>query len=352
LEPFQYELEVPLSKIRQAVSLASKERKVLFQASITDIMHQQQKDHPDLQIPLIFIILIKAIELNDGGINSEGIFRISPNHKEIQDTIECFEADLVQFETLNPFLATGVLKRWLRELKEPLISFSLYQSCLALGMQKVQDADQYNYLISQIPVPNQIMLKALINLARKIESNKVITKMNFSNLAIVLGPSILRSPDRTPSILLQNAQFEGSFIEKLFTLADTSGAEIPILEMFIEFEEKKNLEILSPTKSPSKYQSISKGTRPRTQRLKHSRNQTNLNSIFAIPGSENTNSQHPNTESNESSLSAQPEAPQVDDFEMFAPVPYPWIQCFDEQGYIYYYNPETETSQWEYPTMD
>jgi hypothetical protein len=319
-------------------------------------MNQQQKDLPELQVPAIFIILIKAIELNEGGIYSEGIFRISPNHKDIQDTVECFEADIIQFETLNPYLATGVLKRWLRELKEPLISHNLYKSCLALGMQKIQDPDQYNYIISQTPLPNQIMLKALIDLARKIESNKFITKMNFSSLAIVLGPSILRCLDRTPSVLLQNAQFEGSFIEKLLTLADTSGIVIPTLPIFKEIEEQKHIVEMLPSKSPTKYSTISKGTRPRTQRKKHTRNgNTNLNSIFAMVSANSEKADTPTPiqiSENDSSTQHQPQSEFSDDVEMFVPVPYPWIQCFDEEGYIYYYNPETEVSQWEYPAAE
>jgi hypothetical protein len=343
MEPFQYDLDVPLAKIRQAVSLAGKERKVLFQTTIPEIMIQQQKDDPELQLPKIFIILMKAIELIDDGVRSEGIFRISPNHKEIQDVIECFEADIIDFGNLNPYLASGVLKKWFRELKEPLIPFDMYRSCLALGIQKVDDAEQYDYIVSQLHPTNRSMLKCLVNLARMIESKKIDTKMNFGNLAIVLGPSILRNSDRTPAVLLQNAQFECSFVEKLLQVIDTNDAALPSLPLLKEFEDRKLLEDLSPSsktpRTPSKYLSMSKGTRPKTQRSKTARNPAHLKSLFDVAVSP-----IPNVEP----------APQIisDDVEMFVPVPYPWIQCFDEEGYIYYFNPETEVSQWEYPSAE
>jgi hypothetical protein len=322
LRPFEYDLDVPLPKIRHAVDLTGKKRKILFQTTISEIMEEQKKDEPHLPIPKIFIILMRAIELIDDGLTSEGIFRISPNHKEVQELIECLEGDVVEFAKLTPYVSTGILKKWLRDLKEPLVPFRMYNACVALGVQRTSDPEQYDYLASQLPPPNRIMLRALIGLARKIEANKQVTKMSFNNLAIVLGPSVLRTSDPDPSLIFQNGQFECCFMEKLLRHLSVDDTPLPELPMVKEYEERM-------ANNPA----VKKGTGSRKVKPSQGRVRTSsratLSQVF-----ENA----PIAASSDNLQSSDFK----EDFEMYAPVPHPWMQCFDDDGYIYYYNTETE----------
>eukprot|EP00475_Leptophrys_vorax_P002306 TRINITY_DN11295_c0_g2_i3.p1 TRINITY_DN11295_c0_g2~~TRINITY_DN11295_c0_g2_i3.p1 ORF type:complete len:636 (-),score=164.47 TRINITY_DN11295_c0_g2_i3:542-2308(-) len=329
LRRFEYDLDVPLAKIRHAVDLTGKKRRILFQTTIPEIMDEQKREDPSLPVPKIFIILMRAIELVDDGYLSEGIFRISPNHKEVQEMIECLEGDLVDFSRLTPYLATGILKKWLRDLKEPVIPYHMYNTCVALGVQRTSDPEQYDYIVSQLPPPNRIILRSLIALARKIESSKQVTKMNFNNLAIVLGPSVLRTSDPDPALIFQNGQFECCFMEKILRLLNVEDSKLPEIPLVKEYEAKMISHIKKGTGS--------RRAKPSQGRTTRSSSRVSVGQVF---------------DSSNSLLDDGPSQDFKADFEMYAPVPHPWIQCFDDDGYIYYYNTETDVSQWEYPTTE
>lgn len=116
-----------------------------------------------------------------------------------------------------------LLKLWLRELPEPLLTFKLYEKLLALE-KTVPNSDhkrlEVKKLIDTIGV-NLPTFKYLIGFLGRVIKNSAINKMTASNVAIVFGPSMLR-----PQVDTMNTALNSPFVNQ---------ALLYILEVFCFF---------------------------------------------------------------------------------------------------------------------
>lgn len=93
---------------------------------------------------------VKAI--NRLGLHNQGIFRIPGSQLEINQFKEAFEKGEDPLVTVNPRemnSVAGVLKLYLRELKEPLFPRDLYDSFISSLRMNPDSSEQ-----SQLPVEN------------------------------------------------------------------------------------------------------------------------------------------------------------------------------------------------------
>jgi RhoGAP domain len=69
------------------------------------------------------------------GIKNEGIFRVSAPSAEVESFATAYDLGLSvnSSEFSDAHVASGLLKQWLRELPEPLIPFSMYDSLLTIA---------------------------------------------------------------------------------------------------------------------------------------------------------------------------------------------------------------------------
>lgn len=77
-------------------------------------------------VPTIVTKCVEAIE-NMGGLQKEGIYRVSGRQTNIEQLKHQFELDedKVAMETYDVFTIATVLKMYIRELKRPLFEFSV-----------------------------------------------------------------------------------------------------------------------------------------------------------------------------------------------------------------------------------
>ncbi|KAG2393504.1 hypothetical protein C9374_007035 [Naegleria lovaniensis] len=147
--------------------------------------------------------LIDYIENNY--LESEGLFRVPGHTKGMEDMAEKLNTsetvDLDHVELVNkPHTLCGVLKKYARELPQPLLTFELYDDFIAIAKsvatnneQKQKQKQELKALVNKLPVENYNLLGRLCQLFRKIALNEEKTKMNASNISRSFGTNLMRT---------------------------------------------------------------------------------------------------------------------------------------------------------------
>ncbi|KAF7648138.1 hypothetical protein LDENG_00161500 [Lucifuga dentata] len=141
--------------------------------------------------------------LSEQGLEIEGIFRRSANVtlvKEVQLKYNSGEA--VSFREMEDIhLAAVILKTFLRELPEPLLTFHLYNDIV--NFNSVPSDSQVvvmKKLLESLPEENYASLRYLVTFLAQVSSSSDINKMTNSNLAVVFGPNLLWGRDNAMSL--------------------------------------------------------------------------------------------------------------------------------------------------------
>ncbi|KAM5152319.1 rho GTPase-activating protein 17 isoform 2-T2 [Mantella aurantiaca] len=133
--------------------------------------------------------------LLETGMKEEGLFRIAAGAsklKKLKAALDCSTSQLEEFYS-DPHAVAGALKSYLRELPEPLMTFSLYDEWIAAGNIPDQNTKLQNLWVvcQQLPKPNFENFRYLVKFLAKLSHYSDVNKMTPSNIAIVLGPNLL-----------------------------------------------------------------------------------------------------------------------------------------------------------------
>merc|ERR1711916_253218 len=128
-------------------------------------------------IPAVVTETIQWLEKN--AITTEGLFRVSGNHLDVVAMKKLFErttkpSGVIQPNTV-PHVVSGVIKLWLMELPDPLLTFPLYDSFIAAMSETDPDVMKLGNLqnvIALLPPCNAVVLKKLLRFLSKVDSNK------------------------------------------------------------------------------------------------------------------------------------------------------------------------------------
>lgn len=124
----------------------------------------------------------------------EGAFRLSGSTSAIQALKAKVEnGEVPDFsEVLDAHNVTGLIKLFLRELTDPLLTAALAERWLQLQIyQDELKPPHMRTLVAELPEANRLFLRQLTEFADWLMVNEETTKMSPANLAIVLGPTIL-----------------------------------------------------------------------------------------------------------------------------------------------------------------
>jgi hypothetical protein len=98
---------------------------------------------------------------------------------------------------IDPHSVAALLKRWFRELPEPLCTMEMYDMWMAAA--SINDPPtkllQVKKVLSFCPQSNQILIRYLAAFLRSFSDFSEITKMTAVNLSICFAPNLLRAPD-------------------------------------------------------------------------------------------------------------------------------------------------------------
>ncbi|BES98308.1 gtpase-activating protein [Nesidiocoris tenuis] len=128
-------------------------------------------------------------------LETEGIFRRSANVavvKELQARIN--RGEEVDFDG-NVHVAAVLLKNFLRELEEPLMTYELYDEITQFpSISKDERPRHVKILIlEKLPMDNYQVLKYIVQFLSKVMDRCDLNKMTSSNLAVVFGPNLVWS---------------------------------------------------------------------------------------------------------------------------------------------------------------
>ncbi|XP_042865058.1 rho GTPase-activating protein 8-like isoform X1 [Penaeus japonicus] len=128
-------------------------------------------------------------------LETEGLFRRSGAAAVVKSVQERFnKGEEVNFvlET-DVHIAAVIIKTFLRELEEPLMTFELYDEIIQFqGLSKSERLISIKQiLLEKLPEDNYLVLKFLVNFLSKVMDRSDLNKMTASNLAVVFGPNLV-----------------------------------------------------------------------------------------------------------------------------------------------------------------
>lgn len=167
----------------------------------------RREAHAAQAAPLVVLRLASYV-VRSGAIKDEGVFRIAGR----KDVIDRMQADIersgaptaidMRRHKADPHCVTAVLKAYLRELPEPLLTARLWEPLLAVAADlddKGVDArntvrPKLRELLATLPPPNRAVLAVLLFLLSLAIAHSDTTRMSVLNAAICISPTILYEP--------------------------------------------------------------------------------------------------------------------------------------------------------------
>ncbi|KAM8960477.1 unconventional myosin-IXb [Pelodytes ibericus] len=148
-------------------------------------------------VPIVMEMLLEYLEMH--GLYTEGIYRKSGAANRMRELKQSLEKDpnSVKLDNYPIHAITGILKQWLRELPDPLMTFAQYGEFLrAVELPEKQEQLCAIYkVLSQLPLANYNSLERLIFHLVKVALEEDVNRMSPNSLAIVFAPCLLRCPD-------------------------------------------------------------------------------------------------------------------------------------------------------------
>ncbi|KAK7884933.1 hypothetical protein WMY93_028056 [Mugilogobius chulae] len=237
--------------------------------------------------PMIPPLVVHCIsEIEQRGLREAGLYRVSGADRVVKDLKEKFlrsKTVPVLSKVDDIHAITGLLKDFLRNLKEPLLTFRLNQPFMDAA--EISDDDNSIALMYQtignLPQPNRDTLAFLVlHLQRVADSEE--TRMDISNLARVFGPTIVGHavPNPEPMTILQDTKRQPKVVERLLSLpvsywgqfvtADSAQPNLDhlIIENANCYATPERVSMLGPLTTPEHQLSKTPSSSSLTQRMK------------------------------------------------------------------------------------
>eukprot|EP01126_Amoeba_proteus_P005737 TRINITY_DN11965_c0_g1_i9.p1 TRINITY_DN11965_c0_g1~~TRINITY_DN11965_c0_g1_i9.p1 ORF type:complete len:577 (+),score=140.89 TRINITY_DN11965_c0_g1_i9:1755-3485(+) len=161
------------------------------------------------------------LEKNDD-IHVEGIFRKAGHEMRIQELKrECSRLGWVPCDTDDVHDIASLVKRFLREMQEPLLTFDLYTTFLGNDSNDLEEKlSNIQTALLLLPQFNRLLLETLARYLKRLCSYSKFTKMTSENLAIVIGPNILKPRVHNPIVLISDAAHVSEVVQHLIERVD------------------------------------------------------------------------------------------------------------------------------------
>lgn len=160
------------------------------------LQHLREKS-PD-QSPVPLVVRETIAHLQEHALATEGIFRRSANTQVVKEVQQKYNmgvpVDFQQYEDVH--LPAVILKTFLRELPEPLLTFGLYSHIVSFqSVEEVNRVDVVRKTLQNLPEENYHVLRLLTAFLVQVSAHSDRNKMTNTNLAVVFGPNLLWAKD-------------------------------------------------------------------------------------------------------------------------------------------------------------
>jgi hypothetical protein len=129
-------------------------------------------------------------------LKTEGLYRVSGNKTRVQsfyDTFKAGQGAAIPFKTNDVHAWTGLLKLYLRDQPEPLLTYDLFDSFLDIANVKEEMQPHFlQVIISNLPQANRLCIAHLMLHLHEVQAHQNINLMTCENLGVVFGPTLLR----------------------------------------------------------------------------------------------------------------------------------------------------------------
>ncbi|KAL5277342.1 MYO9B family protein [Megaselia abdita] len=167
----------------------------LFGVPLTNLCQAEGRS-----IPLQIEQLISKIEML--ALYTEGIYRKSSVASKIKELKQKMSDEVqIDYESYNVHVLTNVLKTFLRDMPEPLLTFDRYDDFL-----RASDLPDTNVrvqtimsLIKKLPTAHHALLERLIFHLALVARREKHNRMSASSLSIVFAPCVLRTNRMVPA---------------------------------------------------------------------------------------------------------------------------------------------------------
>uniref|UniRef100_A0A3Q2YWA9 Chimerin 1 n=1 Tax=Hippocampus comes TaxID=109280 RepID=A0A3Q2YWA9_HIPCM len=161
------------------------------------------------------------------GLKSEGLYRVSGFSDSVEEVKTAFDKagektdiSVKAYEDIN--IITGALKLYLRDLPVPVISYKAYPRFIEAAKLSDQDKklEAFREALALLPASHNETLKYLMAHLKRVTQNEKSNRMNAENLAIVFGPTLMRSPDLDAMTALNDIRYQRQVVEVLIKNVD------------------------------------------------------------------------------------------------------------------------------------
>ncbi|KZS96085.1 Rho GTPase activation protein [Sistotremastrum niveocremeum HHB9708] len=185
------------SKHETRIQLPVQQASTLFGVSLTELMGESGEKGG---LPRVLKESIAHLR-STVGLTSEGLFRRSPSSLLLKQAAEAYDRDqAISLHTFaDPNVAAVLIKKFLRDLPEPLFPESMYPLIRKCPFSH-NDNETVQYIRSVIlpAMPSWsavIVLSSVLHLLHDVSLKANENKMNSHNLAIVICPNLVSSPN-------------------------------------------------------------------------------------------------------------------------------------------------------------
>ncbi|EPS71082.1 hypothetical protein M569_03677, partial [Genlisea aurea] len=145
-------------------------------------------------VPTILLMMQRRL-YSQGGLKSEGIFRINPENGQEEYVREQLNNGIIP-ENIDVHCLAGLIKAWFRELPTGILD--------SLSPDQIMEAkseDECLRLVRLLPTTESALLDWALNLMADVAHFETINKMNARNIAVVFAPNMTKMSDPLTALM-------------------------------------------------------------------------------------------------------------------------------------------------------
>lgn len=140
----------------------------------------------------------QAVNYLDNHLDQEGLFRKAGSNSRLKELVSRIDNGIEIINEKNqPYDVANCLKKYFRDLPEPLIPYSYHDLFVRCGMLKIGKIDALLQACLLLPSRNLSTLAYFMDFLNKVSLNEKLNKMGNDNLAKVVGPNIMPLKETT-----------------------------------------------------------------------------------------------------------------------------------------------------------
>lgn len=193
-------------------------------------LHSLQKKE-GRTVPVILDDAIEYISTVPRGMEVQGLFRVSgtlDEFMEIKGRLDKGERINYHAENISVLNVARIMKAFLRELPEPLLTFPLYNSFCSVIFEAFDEKEVQEHiatLVRLLPEDHIPVLSRVVKFLNEVASQSDMNKMTAYNLAVLFAPSFLRSRYDEPATAMQDMRQTIKVTEILINVPEIFEAE-------------------------------------------------------------------------------------------------------------------------------